>query len=287
MKPMNVLITGSRGQLAGEFIRRLAGPRYRVEAPPEEELDITRSDRVEEAFRRHQPHMVINCAAYNLVDRAEQDHETAFRVNALGVKHLAEACRISGSLLIHYSTDYVFDGTKDAFYTEEDEPNPINRYGQTKLAGDRFVMETLPGYLLFRVSWVFGTGTQNFLHKLMDLAGKNRVLRVVSDQLSIPTPTDLIVQLTLRAVRKGLRGLYNLTAGGYVTRYELARYFLAAVGKQNLILPVTSDYFPSPARRPAFSALSNGKLAGALGVTIPSWERGIDRYVRTLAPTPI
>jgi dTDP-4-dehydrorhamnose reductase len=143
-------------------------------------------------------------------------------------------------------------------------------------------MNAAPQYLIFRLSWVFGKGRQNFLYKLSEWAGKNPVLKVVSDQVSVPTYTEDIVATTMLAIERGARGLYHLTNSGYASRYEVARYFLEKTGANNIILPVTSDRFPSPAKRPYFSAMSTGRLSAELGCSIPDWKNAIDRYVQNV-----
>jgi len=278
---MRVLITGKNGQLAREFERRLAGPEFEVEAPEEESLDITDIRAVRAVIQASRPEVVLNCAAYNLVDDAERDATMAFRVNAEGVRNLAEACRETGALLVHYSSDYVFNGQKREPYVEADVPDPINNYGRSKLAGEAFVQE-MDRFLLFRVSWVFGEGKQNFLYKILQVAAKTGELRIVDDQVSTPTSTQEIVKLTLLALSMGLSGTYHLTHGGHASRYEVVCYLLQKLKLETRVVPVSSDFFPSPARRPPFSALSNARLSEALGFEIPHWKRGIDWYAETL-----
>lgn len=253
-------------------------PDFSVEAPDEEVFDITKADTVEAIVGRSRPDVVINCAAYNQVDDGERDPRIAFLVNAEGVKHLAEACRETGSFLVHFGTDYVFNGEKGAPYTEEDAPDPINNYGRSKLAGEEILKETLGRFLLFRVSWVFGEGQQNFLHKMLQVAENNEELKVVNDQISIPTSTRDIVTYTMAALKKDLTGMYHLTPSGYASRYEVIDYFFSKRGMAKKLIPVPTDYFPSPAGRPRFSALSNEKLAGDLGVEMPGWKEGVEWY---------
>jgi dTDP-4-dehydrorhamnose reductase len=277
---VKILIAGASGQLAQEFQRVLPVLGHDVNAPSEESLDISNSAVVKDVLETHRADVVLNCAAYNNVDKAEKDdYDTAYRVNALGPKNLALACRESGALLVHYSTDYVFDGRKEDFYTEDDMPSPINCYGETKRAGELFVINEAKQYLLFRLSWVFGDGKQNFLYKLAEWARKNPVLKIVSDQVSVPTYTEDIVRVTMLAIEKQLIGLYNLTNGGYASRYEVARYFLKKIGANNIVLPVTTDLFPTPAKRPYFSAMSNAKITSELKYEIPDWENAVDRYL--------
>jgi dTDP-4-dehydrorhamnose reductase len=279
---MKILITGAKGQLASEFQTFLENHRYAVTALGKDKLDISDLDNVKKAFSQYVPDIVLNCAAYNFVDQAEEDFDTAYKVNALGVRNLAFACKKNNALLVHYSTDYVFDGRKEDFYIEEDEPNPINSYGKTKLLGENFLKEETDNFILFRVSWVFGEGRQNFLYKLLEWAKKNRLLKIVYDQISVPTYTKDIASLTMLAIEKKLRGMYHLTNSGYASRYEVARYFIERLGLDNLILPVGSDYFPSPAQRPFFSVMSNLRLSKDLNVHMPDWKVGIERYVEIM-----
>jgi dTDP-4-dehydrorhamnose reductase len=279
---VKILITGANGQLAKEFQQSLEAYEYQVTALDKERLDISDPESINRAFSQCAPNIVLNCAAYNFVDKAEEDYDTAYKINALGVKNLASLCRKNNALLIHYSSDYVFDGQKKDFYSEEDAPNPINNYGKTKLLGETFLREETDNFLLFRVSWVFGKGNQNFLYKLLEWAKKNRALNIVYDQISVPTFTKDIVSLTMLAISKGMRGVYHLTNGGYASRYEVARFYLERLGFDNLILPVSSDAFPVPAKRPFFSAMSNLKLSEELNVTIPDWKVGIERYVQLM-----
>ncbi len=279
---MRIIITGAKGQLAGKFQKVLKSYNHAVAALDKESLDISDLNAVTEAFSRYNPDIILNCAAYNFVDKAEEDYDTAYKINATGVGNLAFACKKNNALLVHYSTDYIFDGTKEDFYTEEDEPYPINNYGKSKLSGEKLLKEETEEFLVFRVSWVFGEGRQNFLFKLSEWARKNRVLKVVCDQISVPTYTEDIATLTIFAVEKGLRGVYHLSNSGYASRYEVARYYIERLGLNNLILPVTSDYFPSPAKRPFFSAMSNLKLSKDLDVNIPDWRSGIERFIRAI-----
>jgi len=276
------LITGSNGQLAREFIRVLGAAGHEVVAPTEESLDISDLSAIHEAISENKPEVIINCAAYNLVDKAEEDSDAACSVNAIGARNLAIASKKHNVLLVHFSTNYVFDGSKEDFYTEEDQPNPVNNYGKSKLLGERFVAEETDDFLLFRLSWVFGEGRQNFLFNLSKWAEKNRVLKVVCDETSVPTFTEDIAKVTLLAVDHGLKGIFHLTNGGYATRYEVARYFFEKLGVDKLILPVSSDYFPTATKRPPFSAMSNRRISEALSLHIPDWKNGVDRFIENI-----
>jgi dTDP-4-dehydrorhamnose reductase len=279
---MKILITGANGQLAKEFQRFLVDHHYEVYSLNKEELNIADIESVKKAFSDYTPDIVLNCAAYNFVDRAEEDFDTAYLVNAQGVRNLAIACKENRALLVHYSSDYVFDGEKEDFYKEDDETHPINGYGKSKLLGENFLKEELDDFLLFRLSWVFGEGKQNFLYKLLEWAKKNRLLKIVYDQISVPTYARDIASLTMIAVDRRLRGTYHLTNSGYASRYEVARFFLERAGMSNLILPVSSEYFPAAAKRPYFSAMSNQKLSETLNVDIPDWKTGIETYIESM-----
>ncbi len=278
---MNILITGAKGQLAREFQNFLSDNYpFNVTLLEREKLDISDINAVYAAISHYNPQIVINCAAYNYVDKAEKERDKAFSTNALGAKNLALACKDKGSLLIHYSTDYIFDGKKEDYYTEEDEPNPINYYGVSKLEGERMIAETMDNFLIFRVSWVFGKGKQNFFYKLTEWTKDKRIIKIVCDQISIPTYTEDIVKITFLCVEKGLRGIYHLTNSGYCSRFESAKYFLEGIKWDGLILPVDSNFFPSEAKRPYFSAMSNKKISDALSIEIPHWKDAVDKYIK-------
>ncbi len=282
---MRFLITGANGQLGIEFQRILKEFGHEILALSKEDLDITDLTKVKETISKFNPQIILNCAAYNFVDKAEEDFDTAYNINAQGVRNLAFASKKKNIHIIHFSSDYVFDGTKEDFYTEDDKPNPINNYGKSKLLGEEFLKEETDNFLIFRVSWVFGKGKQNFLYKLMEWAKSKKVLKIVYDQISVPTYTEDIASITMFAINKGLCGLYHLTNSGYASRYEVARYFLERVGLNNLILPVSSDYFPSPAKRPYFSAMSNANISKELNIEIPHWKVGVDRYIEFMKDT--
>ncbi|WP_457567314.1 dTDP-4-dehydrorhamnose reductase [Desulfurobacterium sp.] len=276
-----ILITGKNGQLASEFVRTLTEKGKRFVALSHKELDIGNLDSVLKAVKEIKPEIIINCAAYNLVDRAEEEYEIAYKTNAIGPENLAIAAREYASFLIHYSTDYVFDGKKEnGLYTEQDKPSPINEYGKTKLEGEKRIMETGGNYLILRVSWVYGRGKQNFIYKLIKWTEKMPFLKIVCDEFSVPTSTKTIVDVTLNAIEKRLTGLFHLVNSGYTSRFEWARLTLKLLGINKFIRPVTSDTFRLPAKRPGFSPMSNEKLKRTLNVEIPSWENALKGFLK-------
>ncbi|HOO71589.1 MAG TPA: dTDP-4-dehydrorhamnose reductase [Spirochaetota bacterium] len=276
MKKKKILIAGSGGQLGSEFVKRLGQGDYECLAPGEASFNITDHSGTKNIITELKPDIIINCAAYNAVDDAEDNAEAAFTVNRDAVINLAEISREKGISFVHYSSDYVFDGAKMDFYIEDDMPNPLGVYGKSKLEGEMAALEILKDCLVFRLSWVFGRGRQNFLFKLSQWAEKNRVLKVSADEVSVPTYTGHIVEATLAALHKGLTGLYHMTSSGYASRYELARYYLEKTGRDNLVIPVPMSSFPVKAKRPGFSAMSNMKLGGVPGISLPRWKEGVD-----------
>ncbi|MCX7794579.1 MAG: NAD(P)-dependent oxidoreductase, partial [Thermodesulfovibrionales bacterium] len=208
----------------------------------------------------------------NYVDLAETNYYEAVRTNTIGVRNLAYGAKKISAFLVHFSTDYVFNGKKAIPYTEEDIPDPINMYGKSKYMGELSIKEELVSYLIFRVSWVFGEGRQNFIYKLLQWCKEREYLDIAEDEVSCPTSTTTIVDVTLRALRERLTGLYHLTNSGYTTRYEWALFILRNLGIKKKVNPVPSSIFNLPAKRPAFSAMSNQKISRLLAISIPAWQ---------------
>ncbi len=274
-----ILIAGAGGQLGKEFVARLSSEGSDFVAPPEGEFNITNPTAAENMIKTHRPSVFINCAAFNAVDAAEDDPGIAMLVNRDSVGYMAEACRKHGVFFVHYSTDYVFDGAKQNLYLEEDPPAPVNVYGKSKYEGEQRAAE-VQDCLILRLSWVYGSGKQNFLYKLSQWAETNPVLKVSSDEASVPTYTEDIVTVTLRSLDRGLGGLYHLTNSGYASRYELARFYLKQRGLSNLVIPVPMDSFATRARRAPFLAMSNRKICADAAIEIPVWEDAVSRFVK-------
>ncbi len=213
------------------------------------------------------------------MDKAESEPYIAYKVNAIGVYNLAIATQEIGAKLVHYSTDYVFDGKKEGFYTEEDEPNPLNEYAKSKLQGELFIKELLEDYLIFRTSWVYGDGTQNFLYKLEQWAKERDVLKIAVDEFSVPTSTRTIVEVTMKAIDVGLIGLYHLVNSGYASRYEWAKEYFRIKGINKLIYPAYQADFNLPAKRPRWSVMSCDKICRELGVEVREWREELMRVI--------
>jgi dTDP-4-dehydrorhamnose reductase len=279
---MKYLITGKNGQLAREFIRTFEGQSIDFIAPDESHLDITDSEKVNAIVHEYRPDVIINCAAYNLVDKAEQEKNAALAVNAIGPKNLAQAASAHKAVLVHFGSDYVFDGAKEnGLYCEDDAVNPLNEYGKSKLEGELHVLESNNRSLVLRLSWVFGPGKQNFLFKLHEWTKNKEYLKVACDEFSVPTYTVTVVRVTLRALSLGLSGRYHVTNSGYCSRYEWARLALSRMGIRKFIRPVSMDSFNLPAKRPKFSAMSNSRIGSILNLTIPSWEEAVELFLET------
>ena len=278
---MRYLVTGRNGQLASAFIKRLERRSIDCSSPDESLLDITDAGRTEACIASVKPDIILNCAAYNLVDKAEQEPDRALRVNATGPRNLAVAAHKHHAMLVHYSSDYVFDGRKEtALYGEGDATGPLNQYGRSKLAGEQAVREVLEDRaLVFRLSWVFGAGKQNFSAKLLEWSASRDYLRIACDEFSAPTWTETVVDVTLHALDQGVSGLYHLTNSGYCSRYEWAKTILRNKGIDKFIRPVSMDSFQLPAMRPKFSAMSNQAISNKLNISIPAWEEAVGRFL--------
>ena len=267
-----VLITGAGGQLGKEFVKVLSSKGVDFVALKRKDLDITNFEKVYKTLKEINPSIVINCSAYNQVDLAETEILQAFSTNAIGPYNLAITCREINAKLIHYSTDYVFDGTKQGLYTEEDKPNPLSQYARSKLLGEELVKQVLENYLIFRVSWVYGEGKQNFIYKLLQWAKEREDLQIAFNEVSVPTYTGFIVEKTLKALKKDLAGLYHLVPKGYASRYEWAKLALKLLGINKILIPVQKEIFNLPAKRPDFSAMGCEKIEKALGEEFEEWD---------------
>lgn len=305
MKPV-ILLTGKTGQLGSELARLL--PQIGdIIAPGRSELDLGDPDQIRQFLQDIKPHLIINAAAYTAVDAAETDQPRALAVNAQAPRELALFAKELGALLIHFSTDYVFDGSKNSPYVETDPTNPLNAYGRSKLAGEQAIRDTGAAHLIFRTSWVYATHGRNFLLTILRLATERDELKIVDDQVGAPTCAVDLAECTTRVVaglvagtdgrhpKSELTGTYHMTAAGQTNWYEFAKSILehANQAPQNLswltsatqarpliarrVLPILTKEFPTPAARPAYSVLSNARLKRVFGVTLPDWRTQLQR----------
>jgi dTDP-4-dehydrorhamnose reductase len=308
MKP-TILLTGRGGQLGSE-LNRLLPNLGEVISPDRSELDLRDPEKICRLMRDVQPQLVVNAAAYTAVDAAEADEASAQAVNAEAPQIFALEAKKLGALLVHFSTDYVFDGSKDTPYVESDCPNPLNAYGRTKLAGEEAIRDAGCAHLIFRTSWVYGTRGRNFLLTILRLATEREELKIVDDQTGAPTSAKDLAEATttiLKGIFAGatgangqlafpkVTGTYHMTAAGHTTWYEFTKAILEEAARaprelswltaathgrpiiSSRVLPISTQAFGLPARRPSYSVLSNACLLQTFGVTLAEWRTQLQR----------
>jgi dTDP-4-dehydrorhamnose reductase len=281
---MKLIITGAAGQLAQELIRTIS-PHDRIFALPKEELDITRIDQLQRVINAIMPDWVINTAGYTGVDRAEQEQEQAFSVNRDGPRLLAEVLTGTDIHLIHYSTDYVFDGKKHIPYTPTDTPNPINVYGASKLAGEREILKALGKQaIIVRTSWLYSDHGTNFVTKMLQLLQTLETVRVVSDQTGTPTWTRSLAAATWQLIKiPGLHGIHHFCDAGQTNWFDFSKTIQEIAWRYNLlskyvkIVPIQSEEYAAPARRPAYSVLDCTQTWRLLGQEPDDWKISLDK----------
>jgi dTDP-4-dehydrorhamnose reductase len=285
-----ILIIGNAGQLGRELERSFAGFGS-VTGFDRESFDLADPDSTRALIHRVDPHVILNAAAYTAVDRAESEFAAAEAINAIAPGVLADEARRRDALLVHYSTDYVFNGSKSSPWSEDDSPDPLNAYGVTKLAGERNVASSGAKYLTFRTSWVYGPHGNNFLLTMLRLGRERDKLSIVDDQVGAPTTSIELANAT-RSIVEGVlagqfgaanewAGLYHMTCGGSTSWFGFAEAIFARATqrlgqKAPQLAPIPTESYPTPARRPQNSLLSNEKLASRFGIRLPSWETALD-----------
>jgi dTDP-4-dehydrorhamnose reductase len=268
---LRILLTGATGQVGWELRKTLA-PLGEVKAFDRYGLDLADAPQLAASVRALLPGLIVNAAAYTAVDKAEAERDMAFAVNATAPRVLAEEAKRIGALLVHYSTDYVFDGTKPAPYVEDDATHPINVYGESKLAGEQAIARTGCRHLILRTSWVYGARGKNFFLTMRRLGKERPELRVVHDQVGAPTSSLAIAHATSQLLERGTEGLYHMTAAGETTWCGFARAILAGAGIATPVVGIRTEDFPTPAHRPRNSRLDCSRLKSAAGVQLPTWE---------------
>ena len=277
---MKILLTGANGQVGWE-LQRLFPAIADVVATDRSGLDLGDEDSIRRAVRAAEPDVIFNAAAYTAVDRAEREADQAFRINAVAPGILAEEGKRCGALLVHYSTDYVFDGAKRAPYVETDTPNPLNIYGRSKLEGERAIALAGGRYLILRTSWVYGLRGRNFLRAILAKAEKGEPLSVVQDQIGAPTWCRAIAQATATLLKNSRpQGIYHLTAGGETSWYGFAREILRAAHLEVLLQPVSTAAYGAMAQRPRYSLLSNAKIRAECGISLSPWDADLAACLR-------
>ena len=278
---MKVLLTGRNGQVGWELARLLPTLGELV-STGRDELDLADDDAIRRLVRAAKPQLIVNAAAYTAVDKAESEPELAMRINGTAPGVLAEEAKRLGALLVHYSTDYVFDGTKSSAYVEDDPPNPLSAYGRSKLAGERAIRASGCRHLILRTSWVYGPRGKNFFLTIAARARAGEPLRVVADQRGVPTTSRFLAEKTLALLAKDASGLLHLVPAGETTWYDFAREIVQLTGSRSEVQPIKTGEYPVAARRPANSVLDIQKATAVLGVPMPDW-RTLLRGVRESA----
>lgn len=276
---MKILITGANGMLAKAVKEELK--ENELVCTDVEELDITNLDAVRLYTKKVKPDYIINCAAYTSVDKAEEQEELVYKINAIGPKNLAIAAQEDNAVLVHISTDYVFGGEKDVSedYSEDDEKNPQAVYGKTKLAGEKFIEENCKKFYIFRTAWLYGEG-HNFVRTMINLSKEHGEVKVVNDQHGSPTYVVDLASIIHQAMEKQIPfGVYNSTNMGYTTWYDFTKMIYDLEGINCKVTPVTSEEFKSAAKRPKNSQMSISKLL-KYGIKIPTYEDALKRYLK-------
>ena len=276
---MKILITGANGMLAKAVKEELK--ENELVCTDVEELDITNLDAVRLYTKKVKPDYIINCAAYTAVDKAEEQEELVYKINAIGPKNLAIAAQENDAVLVHISTDYVFGGDKDTSkdYNEDDKKNPQAVYGKTKLAGEKFIEENCKKFYIFRNAWLYGEG-HNFVRTMINLSKEHDEVKVVNDQHGSPTYAVDLASIIHQAMEKQIPfGVYNSTNMGYTTWYDFTKMIYDLEGINCKVIPVTSEEFKSAAKRPKNSQMSKSKLL-KYGIKIPTYEDALKRYLK-------
>lgn len=281
---MKLLVVGAKGQLGRDCVSLLQA-QYEITGLDLPDFDMTSETAVNSEISSLQPDIIVNCAGYTRVDDCEKYRDAAMKANALGPMLLARAAHQAGSMLVHISTDYVFDGTRPPPepYVETDEPHPLSWYGQTKLDGEKAVAENTDRFVVLRTAWLYGRHGGNFPKKMLQLALANpaKALRVVNDQYGSPTWSHRLADQIQKTTAYGCHGIYHSTAEGYCTWYEFARRFLDLMNVDHSLVPCRSDEYPTPAKRPVNSILENARLKAAGINVMKPWDVDLEEFVAT------
>ena len=281
----NIVVTGSNGQL-GSCIQLIAQgyKELNIDFFSSSELDITSEEQISSLFTQTSIDYVINCAAYTNVEQAEKEPEKAYQVNTEGVRLLAEACKENDAVLIHISTDYVFDGSKSTPYTEEDIPNPINEYGKSKLAGEEFVQQILDQYFIIRTSWLYSQFGKNFFKTILEKSKTQDKLTIVDSEIGTPTNANDLAKFIFNLICLNSKdyGIYHYSNEGQATWYDFAYKILDISGKLANIKLVNTDYYPTFAKRPRYSVLDKSLIFGTFNSEISSWEKSLAECLKGL-----
>ena len=275
----NILVTGSTGQLGSDVVKELLKRGYSTLSPNRSELNLCSEDSIRNYILNSNCEAIVHCAAYTQVDKAEDEKDLCIKINATATKHIVKCAKILDIPMIYISTDYVFDGTKDGEYTENDETNPINIYGESKLAGEKYVQEILDKYYIVRTSWVFNINGKNFIETMLRLSKANNQLSIVNDQIGSPTYTKDLSRLLVDMLETSKYGLYHATNEGYCSWYEFADTIFKLANINIDIKAINSNEYASRAKRPLNSKLSKDKLIEYGFKPLPHWEDALKDYL--------
>lgn len=275
----NILVTGSTGQLGSDVVKELLKRGYSTLSPNRSELNLCSEDNIRNYISNSNCEAIVHCAAYTQVDKAEDEKDLCIKINATATKHIVKCAKILDIPMIYISTDYVFDGTKDGEYTENDETNPINIYGESKLAGEKYVQEILDKYYIVRTSWVFNINGKNFIETMLRLSKANNQLSIVNDQIGSPTYTKDLSRLLVDMLETSKYGLYHATNEGYCSWYEFANTIFKLANINIDIKAINSNEYASRAKRPMNSKLSKDKLIEYGFKPLPHWEDALKDYL--------
>lgn len=280
-----ILVTGGNGQLASCIKNNVQDlPNFNFIYVDLEELDITDRDAVHDFFEESNLDWCVNCAAYTAVDKAEEEQESARKVNADGARYLAEASKKIGAGFIQISTDFVFDGGQSSLYSEEDKTAPLSTYGSTKLDGELAVAGTIAEHFIIRTSWLYSEHGNNFLKTMLRLGTERDILTVVSDQIGTPTYAGDLAELIVKIIRENIEefGTYHYSNEGVASWYDFAKAIMAESKTACKVLPIKTEAYPTPARRPAFSVMDKSKIKNTLEMEIPHWRDSLKKCLSIL-----
>jgi dTDP-4-dehydrorhamnose reductase len=277
---MRVLIIGANGMLGKDLVQVFSDSSIDFIGLGKADLDITDPEATESKILKTNPSVVVLSAAYTLVDNCEDQKELANSINGNGTKNVALACKKFGARLLYVSTDYVFDGSKDSSYIEEDPTNPINVYGQSKLLGEKYIQEILNDYLIIRTSWLFGLGGKNFVESILNRGRKGENLKVVNDQFGSPTYTGDLAAAILKLVQNGVKGIINISNSGECSWQEFAAAIYSGVGlDESKVAPISTAEFGAKAPRPKNSRLSSERFEKVAGYRLRDWKEALKNYL--------
>ncbi len=276
---MKVLVTGVKGQLGFDVCKELDKRNIENKGIDRDDCDITDEQAVLSYIKNYAPDVVIHCAAYTAVDRAEDEKEICYNVNVKGTEYIARACKEIDAKMVYISTDYVFEGTGDKAYEVQDNTAPDNTYGITKYQGEEAVRKILSKYFIIRISWVFGINGNNFINTMMKLGESRSELNVVADQIGSPTYTYDTAPLICDMIATEKYGTYHATNEGYCSWADLAEYIFSVTGQKVLVHHIKSEEYPTKASRPKNSRLSKASLDNAGFKRLPDWQDAVKRYI--------